>query len=247
MQAVGVLIFVDQHMVEAVADVVCQRLVAHGLRPVQQQVVIIEYVLRLLGFDIGREQLLQFGSPSGAPWKRRPQHLLDRDFRIDAARVDRKAGALGRKPFLGFGKSLLVPDQVHQVGGILAVVNGERGIETDLLGVLAQQPRADAVEGAGPGERVRHNRSIVAQHLARDPLDPLRHFGGRPPRECHQQDAPGVGAVDDQMRHAVCQRVGLAGSSAGDHQKRRAPARFGRAMLDGAPLFRIEVFEIGCG
>ena len=44
-----------------------------------------------------------------------------------------------------------MPDQVHQVGGILAIMNREVGIEPDLVGIVAQQPRADAVEGAGPG------------------------------------------------------------------------------------------------
>ena len=152
LQPVGVLIFVDQHMVEAAADVVGQRRIAHGLRPVQQQVVVIEHVLLLLGLDIGGEQFLQLGRPAGAPGKRCAEHLLDRGLGVDAAGVDRKARALGRKPALGLGESLLVPDQVHQVGGILAVVDRELGIEADLVGVVAQQPRADAVEGAGPGQ-----------------------------------------------------------------------------------------------
>ena len=73
LQPVGVLVFVDQHMVEAAADVVGQRRIAHGLRPVEQQVVIIEHVLLLLGLDIGREQFLQLGRPAGAPGKRAAQ------------------------------------------------------------------------------------------------------------------------------------------------------------------------------
>ena len=70
-----------------------------------------------------------------------------------------------------------MPDQVHEVGGVFAVVNREGRIQTDLLGVLAQQPGADAVVGAGPGQRIRHDPGVVAQHLARDPFDPLRHLG----------------------------------------------------------------------
>ena len=85
--------------------------------------------------------------------------------------------------------------------------------------VFAQQPRADAVEGAGPGQRVGHDAGVVAQHLARDALDPPRHLGGGAAREGHQQDAARIGAVDDQMRDAVRQRVGLAGAGAGDHQQ----------------------------
>jgi hypothetical protein len=37
------------------------------LRPVEQKVVVIEYVLLLLGLDIGREQFLELRCPAGAP------------------------------------------------------------------------------------------------------------------------------------------------------------------------------------
>ena len=49
-----------------------------------------------------------------------------------------------------FEKPLLVPDQVHEVGGVFAVVNREGGIEADLFGILAQQPGADAVDRCRP-------------------------------------------------------------------------------------------------
>ena len=110
--------------------------------------------------------------------------------------------------------------------------------------VFAQQPRADAVEGAGPGQGVGHDAGVVARTLRGDPLDALRHLGGRAARERHQQDAAGIGAVDDQMGDAMGERVGLAGSGAGDHQQRRKRPLADRAMLDGAPLLRIEAFKI---
>ncbi len=70
-----------------------------------------------------------------------------------------------------------MPDQVHEVGGVFAVVNREGGVQADLFGVLAQQPGADAVVGAGPGQCVRHDPGVVAHHLARDTFDPLGHLG----------------------------------------------------------------------
>ena len=70
-----------------------------------------------------------------------------------------------------------MPDQVHEVGGVFAVVNRKGRVQADLFGVLAQQPGADAVVGAGPGQRVGHDPGVVAQHLARDPFDPLGHLG----------------------------------------------------------------------
>ena len=136
-------------------------------------------------------------------------------------------------------------DQIHQVGGILAVVDGEGRIEADALGVFPQQPRPDAVKRTGPAQGVRHDAGVVTEHLARDPLDPPRHFRGGTAREGHQQDAAWVGAADDQVRDAVGEGIGLARSGAGDHQQWR-PDGGGRpdAVLDGAPLLRIERIQI---
>ena len=69
LEAVGVLIFVDEDMIESAADVVGKGRVADGLRPIEQKIIVIEDVLPLLGLDIGREQVAQLGRPGGAPWK----------------------------------------------------------------------------------------------------------------------------------------------------------------------------------
>ncbi len=138
-----------------------------------------------------------------------------------------------------------MPDEIHQVGRVFAIVNGESGIESDVLGILSKQPSTDAVECAGPAQRLVHNAGLVAEDLARDPLDPLRHLGCRAPRERHQQDPARVGAADDQMGDAVSKRVRLAGSCAGDDQEGSADMTIGvDTVLDGAPLLGIERFEI---
>ena len=41
--------------------------------------------------------------------------------------------------------------EIHQVGGILAIVDREGRIEADGMRMQAQQPRADGVKGARPG------------------------------------------------------------------------------------------------
>ena len=56
---------------------------------------------------------------------------------------------------------------------------------------------------------------------AGDPLDPARHLGGGPAGEGQKKDAAWIGAIDDQMRHAVGQGIGLARSRTGDDQERR--------------------------
>src|ERR1700726_410017 len=61
-------------------------------------------------------------------------------------------------------------------------MNGESRIEADLACIVAQEPRADPMEGPGP-KRIGHDTGVVADHPARDPLDPPRHLGGGPRRE----------------------------------------------------------------
>src|SRR6185312_4343994 len=69
LQPVGVLVLVDEHMVETAADIIRQRGLAHGLRPVEQEIVIVEHVLTLFCVDIASKQFLEFGRPSRAPRK----------------------------------------------------------------------------------------------------------------------------------------------------------------------------------
>ena len=172
-------------------------------------------------------------------------HLLDRHLGVDAARIDREAGAFGGEAALGFRKTLLMPDQVHEVGGVLAVVDRERRVEADLLGIFAQQAGADAVIGSRPAQRVRHHPGIVAHHLAGDALDPSRHLGRGAAGKRHQQDPPGVGTPDDQVGHPMGEGVGFARPGARDHQQRRRRQSARGAVLDGAALLGIERVEVG--
>ena len=59
--------------------------VSDHLRPIEEEIVIIEHVLLLLGFDVGREQFLELRRPPGTPWIRCADDLLDRHLGIDAA------------------------------------------------------------------------------------------------------------------------------------------------------------------
>ena len=97
LEPIGVLILVHKHMVEATSDISGEAGIADGVGPVQQEVVVIEHIVTLLGFNIRREQILQLNSPGRAPRKRRTQHFFDREFRIDATGIDREARPLCRK------------------------------------------------------------------------------------------------------------------------------------------------------
>ena len=76
-------------MIEAATDVVGEAGVANHLRPVEQEVVVIEDVLLLLGLDTGRKQFFKFRRPPGAPWIRRSDDLLDWYLGVDAAGLKR--------------------------------------------------------------------------------------------------------------------------------------------------------------
>jgi hypothetical protein len=59
LQAVGVLEFVHQDVAEARADLAGELGFGDHLRPVEEQVVVVEHLLGLLGFDVGEEEVAQ--------------------------------------------------------------------------------------------------------------------------------------------------------------------------------------------
>ena len=80
-------------------------------------------------------------------------------------------------------------DEVHQVGGILAVVDGEGRIEADFAAHIRaaaarRSPWKVPDQGSAAGALVR-----AASARADDALDAPGHLGRRAPREGHQQDA----------------------------------------------------------
>ena len=71
---------------------------------------------------------------------------------------------------------------------------------------------------------------MQAHHPVQHRAHAALHFQGGAAREGQQQHALGIGAVQDQMGHAVGKRIGLARTGAGDHQQRAVLA----AALPGA-------------
>lgn len=57
--------------------------------------------------------------------------------------------------------------------------------------------------------------------LRQDPFHTPGQLMSRAARERHQQDARGIYALGQQMRHPVCQGTGFSRASSGDHQERR--------------------------
>ena len=137
--------------------------------------------------------------------------------------------------------------QIHQVGGILSIMNREGSIKADLVGVFAQETRADGVKCARPGQRASDNTSILPHDLCGNPLYPADHLGRRPAGKRQKQNPAWIGSLDNQMSHAMRQRVGLARPGARNDQEWFGGAVGLRpdAMFDGPSLFRIELGKIG--
>jgi hypothetical protein len=120
----------------------------------------------------------------------------------------------------------------------------QTGIESDVLGIVAEQSGPDAVEGAGPAQRVVHDAGFIAEDLARDPLDSLRMPRGARMSSTGSGEDPRRLQSDAQRGE---QAFPSAGPGAGDDQQGSSDMTIGsHAVLDGSTLLRIERFEIGC-
>ena len=163
---------------------------------------------------------------------------------VDGARIDGKARALGGKTRPAFVQAQVVAHDVEQVRRVLSIVDGELRLESEVGGVFAQQTRTDAVEGAGPMERVDDRAGRGAHHLRGDALDAPGHLGRGAAREGHQQDAARVGTGDDEVRHAMGEGVGLARAGTRDDEQRATCGATADAVLHSLPLLRIQTGEI---
>ena len=88
------------------------------------------------------------------------------------------------------------------------------------------------MEGARPG------KPNLSGDFAHDALRAPRHLDRRAAREGEQQDALRVRALENEMRHAVRERVGLAGAGAGENQERPG------AMARRRALRAVQSFEL---
>ena len=248
LQRVRILILVDQHVLEARADLARDALVLHEDVPVQQQVVVVEQLLCVLDLDVAAEELCQLVAPVAAPGEHFLQRARQRLAAVDAVRVDREARVLARKALLLLREAELLAQKIQQVGGVAAVEHRERRLEADHLRVLAQQAVADRMVCAGPEQasggaaQVGVCVGLRPQRLRGDALRPAQHLLGGAAREGQQQDSFGRDALEQQVRDAMRERIGLARAGAGDDQQRtgRETGSTRRAICSGVILGGIQ-------
>ena len=104
LQRVGVLVLVDEHVVEALAHARAGGRVGEQPVPEEQQVVVVEHLLLLLAVDVGGEEAAEVVLGVAAPGEGRRQHLGEGELRVDAARVDVEAGGLLREARAAAGR-----------------------------------------------------------------------------------------------------------------------------------------------
>jgi len=140
-------------------------------------------------------------------------------------------------------------NEIHRIGRILAIMDGEGWVEADLMSVFSQETRPDAVECPGPSEGGSDRSPTLVSDLVTNPVDAFRHFHGGSPRKRQEKNAARIGAIDDEMGDAMGERVGFPRSRACDDEEGR-PRERGLsldAVLGGPSLLRIECFEKGGG
>src|SRR5208282_5161143 len=106
---------VNEDGVETAADLHRNGGFGHRMAPVQQEVVVIEDVVPLLGQDIGLEQTTKLTWPIGAPGKTLGERLLERAPGIDRIGVDCQASTLAGEAGSRSGQAELDSHKVEQI------------------------------------------------------------------------------------------------------------------------------------
>ena len=121
---------------------------------------------------------------------------------------------------------------LHQPQLVVGVEDGEIAFQTRQLGMAAQHPGADGMEGSQP----LHTLNGTPNECA----DALLHFARRLVGESDAEDLPRPCAAGGKnVGEAGGQHAGLAGARAGQHQH-RAVHRFHRGALLGVQPVQID-------
>jgi hypothetical protein len=125
LQRVGVLVFVDEHRVEAGANRGCRLRRRHQGLPEEEQIVVVEDRLGLFAIDVDGKELLERVDMLAAPGKDLGDDFRQRFPAIDAAAVNVEARPLEWEPRRGLGQILLGADGLHQIFRVAAVEDRE--------------------------------------------------------------------------------------------------------------------------
>src|SRR5262249_35646138 len=140
---------------------------------------------------------------------------------------DVEAGRLPGEPSLTAPELQLGAQDLEEVLGVAAIVDGEARMQTHPLAVLAEQPGGDGVEGSAPHPA---GGSRPLPPVAEEAVDAPEQLRRRAPGEGEEEDPLRRHAAVDQVRHAVGEGGGLPGPGSGDEQERPVAVDHGLAL-----------------
>ncbi|CDC95621.1 putative uncharacterized protein [Alistipes sp. CAG:268] len=223
LRIVGVLVLIDQDVFEELL-VARQHVGAVAQQDVglQQQVVEVHRAVALAPLAVDVVDVAEFGD------LRLP--VLGGVDRVGQIGPRRHEAVLGIGDARGDGVGLvavvgevqLAEDRLEQVLAVRRLVDGERLGETDAVGILAQDPREDRVEGTHADVAA----AAVGQHLG----DARAHLLGRLVRKGQGQNVVRRNALLDHVGDARGQHARLARPGSGDDERRDV------VVLDGGSL-----------
>ena len=118
LQGIRVLVFVHEHVIEGPCHPRTGSRVGHERVPEQQEIVVVEDVLRALAVGVGGEDGADAVQLRDAPGEAPIDHCAQALPRVDGARVYRGERILPREPALAASEPHLTADEIHQVGGV---------------------------------------------------------------------------------------------------------------------------------
>ncbi len=149
LNAVGVLVLVDENVVEPGPHRPAGRRLERGA-PVEEEIVEVDDVVLSLALGVGPEQLSQRDGVLGTPREPLLEHGAEALLGVDGPGVDggdrlRLGEPSRRRIDVGVGSH-----EAEQVGGVRLVENGEALTEADRGAVAAEEPIGDGVERPAP-------------------------------------------------------------------------------------------------
>ena len=224
LQGAGVLVLIDQHVIEVLRQTLRERRRLHHDVPVQEQIVEVQDVVLLFAADVLAVDPRQILFPFLAPGVLVLQGLLERQPRVDAIGVDRETGVLAGKALVLGRKTQLMTYDVHEVGGIAAVQHREILVQAQVFGRQPQYAAAHGVKSTRPhqprGDAPVSRLTALLHRFRHDLLRASNHVLRRPPRERQHENARRIDAVQHQVRSTVRQRIGLSGTGACQDEQR---------------------------
>ena len=225
LEHVGVLILVDQHVIEPLRQDRTDRRVANRGTPVQQEILEIEEVLGPLTVGVPGEHRPQPLDVVQTPREEPCHRLLQRHLSAHHPAVQRGHGLHSWEPVPAAGGDGR-PDQGHQVAGITLVEHAEPLGQTEGRAVPAEHAMGDRVEGPGhhPGGQERFGEKS----------DPVQQLGRGPTAEGDQEHARSGSTPSSRSRaKSAHQGPGLPLPRPAGRQRGQAGPRRGRRPPSG--------------